>query len=153
MGRSGFGSAVGTPHHGTVITSCYVPLHVPVDFDSYRPTDLPDEETNGRRILEFLAANPETGFRASELARELDIPRGSVGTTLGRLEARGFVRHKGEYWAIDPDGYDAHAASVIGLEAVADQFDGDYYDENPDWDRHLPDLEDQEAAERSAEDS
>ncbi|WP_226004967.1 MarR family transcriptional regulator [Natrinema salinisoli] len=118
---------------------------MPVDFENYRPTDLPEEETNGRQILEFLASNPETGYRAGELAAELEIPRGSVGTTLSRLESRGLVRHKGEYWAIDPDAYDAHTASLIGLETVAEQFEGDYYDENPDWDAGLPDLSEQEA--------
>ncbi len=59
--------------------------------------DLPNEDTNGRRILEHLADNPELGFRPSELEAALDIPRGSVGTTLKRLGDRGLVRHKGEY--------------------------------------------------------
>lgn len=67
---------------------------MPVDFESYHPTDLPDENTNGRRILEFLAAHPEMGYRAGELADELEIAPGNVGTTLSRLENRGLVRHK-----------------------------------------------------------
>ncbi|SIR96249.1 MarR family protein [Haladaptatus litoreus] len=122
---------------------------MPVDFESYHPTELPNENTNGRYILEFLADDPELGYRAGELAKELDIPRGSVGTTLSRLETRGLVRHKGEYWAINPEAYDAHTASLIGLETVAIQFEGDYYDENPDWDEDLPDL-DEEGQESSS---
>lgn len=122
---------------------------MPVDFESYRPNELPDADTNGRRILEFLAANPELGYRAGEIAEELEMPRGSVGTTLSRLESRGFVRHKGEYWAINPEAYDAHTASIIGLKAVAEQFEGDYYDRNPDWDADLPDLSEQEKDEES----
>ncbi|WP_435119248.1 MarR family transcriptional regulator [Halolamina sp. C58] len=114
---------------------------MPVDFESYYPTNLPDEGTNGREILEFLAANPETGYRPSELTAELGIPRGSVGTTLSRLHERGLVRHKGEYWAINPEAYDARTASLVGLAAVAEQFEGDYYDENPDWDADLPDID------------
>jgi len=114
---------------------------MPVDFESYHPTDLPDEDTNGRRILEFLASNPDLGFRPSELAEETGISRGSMGTTLRRLEQRGFVRHKGEYWAINREAYDAHTASEIGLQTVAEQFEGDYYDQNPDWDADLEDLE------------
>jgi len=114
---------------------------MPVDFESYHPTDLPDEGTNGRRILEHLAQSPDLGFTPSELADELGIPRGSVGTTLSRLEDRGLVRHKGEYWAINIEAYDAQTASEIGLRAVADQFEGDYYDENPDWDATLPDVD------------
>ncbi|EFW91131.1 hypothetical protein ZOD2009_16116 [Haladaptatus paucihalophilus DX253] len=124
---------------------------MPVDFESYHPTELPNENTNGRYILEFLADDPELGYRAGELAEELDLPRGSVGTTLSRLETRGLVRHKGEYWAINPEAYDAHTASLIGLETVAMQFEGDYYDENPDWDDDLPGLDDQEQESTSAE--
>jgi Mn-dependent DtxR family transcriptional regulator len=116
---------------------------MPVDFESYHPTDLPDEDTNGRRILEFLADDPDLGFRPGELAEELNMPTGSVGTTLRRLEERGFVRHKGEYWAINVEAYDAHTANEIGLHAVAEQFEGDYYDQNPDWDDELPDIDDQ----------
>lgn len=115
---------------------------MPVDFESYRPNDLPDEETNGRRILEFLADRPDLGFRAGEIAEALDVPRGSVGTTLSRLEERGFVRHKGEYWAVDPEAFDAHAASAVGLRAIADAFEGDYYDRTPEWDADLEGLDD-----------
>jgi DNA-binding IclR family transcriptional regulator len=70
---------------------------MPVDFESYQPNDLPDAGTNGRRILEHLAQHPELGFTPSELAEELEVPRGSVGTTLSRLKERGLVRDKGEY--------------------------------------------------------
>ncbi|MDX1746949.1 MAG: helix-turn-helix domain-containing protein, partial [Halobacteriales archaeon] len=81
-----------------LITLVSVRLHqvtMPVDFESYHPSNLPTEGTNGRRILEHLAQHPELGFTPSELADELEIPRGSVGTTLSRLEERGLVRHKG----------------------------------------------------------
>jgi len=47
---------------------------MPVDFENSHPTDL--------------------GYRPSELAEELDMPRGSVGTTLRRLEQRGDVRRR-----------------------------------------------------------
>ena len=60
------------------------------------------------------------GVSLSEIAEKLDVPRGSVGTTFGRLEQRSFVRHEGE---------------------VAERFEGDYYDQNPDWDADLPDVE------------
>ena len=114
---------------------------MPVDFENYHPSDLPREDTHGRRILEHLAENPELGFRPTELADELDIPEGSVGTTLRRLEARGFVRHKGDYWAINAEAYDAQTASAIGLDAVAEAFRGDYYDQNPEWAAELSDID------------
>jgi len=114
---------------------------MPVDFENYHPSDLPREDSHGRRILEYLAENPELGFRPTELAADLDIPQGSIGTTLRRLESRGFVRHKGDYWAINSEAYDAETASAIGLETVAEAFRGDYYDRNPEWDAELPDIE------------
>jgi len=46
-------------------------------------------------------------------------------TALRRLEERGLVRHKGKYWAINVEAYDAHTANAIGLQAVADQFEDD----------------------------
>lgn len=93
------------------------------------------------RILEHLAQQPELGFTPSELADELDVPRGSVGPTLSRLEERGLVRHKGTYWPINTEAYDAQTASEIGLRAGADQFEGDHCDTNPDWDATLPDVD------------
>ncbi|TVT83602.1 MarR family transcriptional regulator, partial [Haloferax volcanii] len=39
---------------------------MPVDFENYQPSDLPGPNTNGRSILRFLAATPETGYRAGE---------------------------------------------------------------------------------------
>lgn len=125
----------------TAITSSYKRLRMPVDFTAHRPVDLPGEDTNGRRIIEFLAENPDTGFRPMELAERLDIPRGSVGTTLARLHDRGLVRHKGVYWAIDPEAFDAHTASVIGLRTVAVDFAGDEYDTDPEWDADLPGID------------
>jgi DNA-binding transcriptional ArsR family regulator len=65
---------------------------MPVDFESYHLNDLPDEGTSGRRILEHLAQHPEFGLTPSELTDEFDIQRGSVGTTLSRLDERGLVR-------------------------------------------------------------
>jgi Mn-dependent DtxR family transcriptional regulator len=113
---------------------------MPVNFENYHPNNLPNEGTNGRRILEHLAQHPQLGFTPSELSDELEISRGSVGTTLSRLEDRGLVRHKGDYWAINLEAYNAQTASEIGLQAIADQFEGDHYDTNPDWDDGLQDV-------------
>lgn len=41
----------------------------------------------------------------------------------------------------NPAAYDAHTASELGLRAVVDQFEGDHYDTNPDWDATLPDVD------------
>lgn len=51
------------------------------------------------------------------------------------------MRHKGEYWAIAPDDHlGAYAGVLHSLDAVREQFTGDYYDRNPDWADDLPDI-------------
>jgi len=59
--------------------------------------------TNAERILTFLARNADQAFTPKEIHEAIDIPRGSVGTVLSRLEERELVRHRGEYWAIGDD--------------------------------------------------
>lgn len=77
---------------------------MPVKFDNYeRQSDGVDwtitEGSNAHAILSFLLENPETGFTPSEIAEATDLPNGSVGPTLQRLEDRDLVRHREPYWA------------------------------------------------------
>jgi len=44
--------------------------------------------------MEFLLETPSVGYTPAELADQTEIPRGSVGPTLKRLEEAGLVRHK-----------------------------------------------------------
>lgn len=96
---------------------------MPIDFSEYEGvTDVAggaiDPDSNAYRILAFLASNPDLGFTPKEIHRETGIPRGSVGTTLSRLEERGLVRHKEPYWAADPRGIEAYEAVLSGLRVV-----------------------------------
>lgn len=58
--------------------------------------DLSRDTTQGT-IYRFLLENARAAFRQRELAASLDVPRGSIGPTLSRLEDRGLVEHRGEY--------------------------------------------------------
>ncbi len=79
---------------------------MPIDIDRFESTpesDLAaegDGPTNAERILSFLAANSDKAFTPKEIREATDVPRGSVGVVLSRLEERGLVRHRGEYWAV-----------------------------------------------------
>lgn len=117
---------------------------MPVEFEAYNP----DEDAAGTtirltagsnpyRILRFLADHPEQGFTPKEISDETDVPRGSVGTTLARLEDHELVRHKQPYWAIgEDDRLAAYAGTLHGLDAAADRF-GD--EDWGDWEEHAVD--------------
>lgn len=99
---------------------------MPVQFDEYEAladeVDRPIREgSNAHRILSFLLDHPGTGFTPSEIAERTAIPRGSVGPTLHRLEARGIVRHKEPYWAAATDDRLASEAGMLAsLRALAE---------------------------------
>jgi len=77
---------------------------MPIDIDRFE--EKPVEElraggqTNAEEILSFLASSPEKAYTPREIHEETGVARGSVGVVLSRLEERGLVRHRGEYWAI-----------------------------------------------------
>jgi len=122
---------------------------MPVDFETHEPgtprVDL-SEGTNARQLLELLLATPTVGYTPAELATETDVPRGSVGPTLNRLEAAGLVRHKKPYWAAaDDDRLAAATAAVIGIETAASTYSDDWYAQNEGWADELPDLNGEDA--------
>ena len=101
---------------------------MPVDFEEYERTENSPglrltDGSNAATILRFLAAHPEQGFTPKEISNETGVPRGSVGTTLIRLEERDLVRHKEPYWAIgDDDRLGAYSAMLHGVDAATDRF-------------------------------
>lgn len=110
---------------------------VPVKFDAYEDEENDadraiDPDSNAYLILEFLASHPETGFTPKEIHDATDISRGSVGTTLSRLEDRGLVRHKEPYWAIEEAGVEAHEGTLVGLQSVEDSTTYEWGSEDPD---------------------
>lgn len=114
---------------------------MPVDFEAYSPDEVEGirlvEGSNAHAILQFLADHPGTGFTPKEITEATGLPRGSVGTTLARLEANDLVRHKEPYWSIGADDrLGAYAAMVHGLETASDRF-GD--DDWSGWEAHAVD--------------
>lgn len=51
-------------------------------------------------VATFLADHPDEAFTPTELREALSVPRGSIGTTLARLEDQDQVVHRGAYWAV-----------------------------------------------------
>ncbi|WP_254831428.1 MarR family transcriptional regulator [Haloglomus salinum] len=80
---------------------------MPIDIERFEqgpPEELRAEgRTNAETILTFLASSPEQAFTPKEIHEATAVARGSVGVVLSRLEDRGLVRHRGDYWAISPD--------------------------------------------------
>ncbi|WP_257301063.1 helix-turn-helix domain-containing protein [Haloarchaeobius sp. FL176] len=77
---------------------------MPIDIERFE--DSPVEKlraggkTNAEEILSFLASSPDQAYTPKEIHDATQVARGSVGVVLSRLEDRGLVRHRGEYWAI-----------------------------------------------------
>lgn len=111
------------------ITLYYVLLHVPISIDRFdeesdETLDI-QEGTNPHAILTFLAENPQQAFTQTEIHEATNVVRGSVGTTLSRLEDRGLVRHRGRYWAVAEDDRLASYAAQTGASSASTT--DDYY--------------------------
>jgi predicted transcriptional regulator of viral defense system len=101
---------------------------MPINIDRFEdePEDALDikEGTQPHTILTFLAANDEQAFTQTEIHEAKDVPRGSVGVVLSRLENRGLVRHRGSYWAIAED---ERLASYAAQQAASSSSTTDDY--------------------------
>lgn len=105
---------------------------MPISRDEFRSIDedgpaLPDlsPETTQGTVYRFLLEHADRAFRQREIVAAVDVPEGSVGPTLKRLESRGLVDHRDRFWTIaDVE----HAAMSAGLHAAAtaDEVDGGF---------------------------
>lgn len=116
----------------TSITSVYNSM--PIDIERFRSA--PEAEltaggpTNAERILSFLVANADRAFTPSEIREATDIPRGSIGVVLSRLEERQLVEHRGEYWAVaDVDGAVTTLTATGTARAASERFGTESPDE------------------------
>lgn len=73
-----------------------------IDIETFETTPEADlrELSNPEKVLQFLLANDDRAFKATEIAARTDVNENSIHTVLSRLEDRELVRHKGDYWAI-----------------------------------------------------
>lgn len=90
--------------------------------------DLSRDTTQGR-IYRFLLRNAEKAFRQKEIAEAVDVPKGSVGPTLKRLEERGLLDHRERYWTVADAEHATASAGSLGA-ASADEIDGGFSDED-----------------------
>jgi len=118
---------------------------MPIDIDQFDTAPEDDLQsggpTNAERILGFLASNADQAFTPKEIHERTDVARGSVGAVLSRLEDQGYVRHRGEYWAIgDVEDIDVTLSSMATARAATDRLGPEDPDE---WGPGADDREDQ----------
>lgn len=119
---------------------------MPIDIETFEsaPEDRLQHggETNADRVMRFLAAHPDHAFTQSEIRDATDVKAGSISVVLSRLEDRGLVRHRGNYWALgDADDVDGYTGMYESTRAANDRFGEEDLDE---WLEHAVDDADTE---------
>ena len=114
---------------------------MPIDIETFEssPEDRLQHrrETNADRVMQFLAVHPDQAFTQSEIRDATDVKAGSISVVLSRLEDRGLVRHKGNYWALgEADDVDAYTSMVESTRTANDRFGEEDMDE---WLEHAVD--------------
>lgn len=99
-----------------------------IDEDETAMLDLSPDTTQGK-LYRFLLVNADKAFRQREIIDAVDIPKGSVGPTLKRLEQHGLVEHRDRFWAL-ADAEHAIASAGLHGAATADEIDGGFTDED-----------------------
>lgn len=103
------------------------------EIDDDEPTpDLAPDTTQGA-IYRFLLANADTAFRQREIVDAVDVPAGSVGPTLARLEEHGLVEHRGRYWKVADAEHATASAGLLGAASADARDDGFSDDEVETW--------------------
>lgn len=110
-----------------------------IDIETFEST--PSEElgelSNPEKVLQFLIANDDKAFKATEIAEGADVNENSISTVLGRLEERELVRHKGEYWAI---GEEERLRSFERYRRATERLNDRYgVEDRGEWRAHAPD--------------
>ena len=116
---------------------------MPIDIGTFEssPEDRlqQSEETNADRVMRFLATHPDQAFTQSEIRDATGVKAGSISVVLSRLEDRGLVRHKGNYWALgEADEVAAYTGLSESTRAANDRFGEENMDE---WLDHAVDDE------------
>ena len=114
---------------------------MPIDIETFEssPEDRLQQsgETNADRVMQFLATHPDQAFTQSEIREATGVKAGSISVVLSRLEDRGLVRHKGNYWALgEADDVAAYTSIVESTRASNDRFGEENMEE---WLEHAVD--------------
>lgn len=99
-----------------------------LDTDGQTLPDLSPDTTQGT-VYRFLLEHADQAFRQREIVAAVDVPEGSVGPTLQRLEQHGLVEHRDRFWAV-ADTEHAVVAAGRHAAATADERDGGFSDED-----------------------
>jgi len=108
---------------------------MPVHLDTHEPDVDLTPGTSKSDIVSFLYSQPEFGFKPKELEEALDLPHGTVTTTLKRLYDQGFIGKTADshYHALE-HRKDLHRY-VSSLDQVQRMFEEETKDfaENTEW--------------------
>ena len=80
-------------------------------------------------MYRFLLEHADQAFRQREIVDAVDVPEGSVGPTLKRLEEHGLVEHRDRFWTI-ADAEHAVASAGLHGAVTADDIDGGFSDDD-----------------------
>lgn len=119
---------------------------MPIDIETFEssPEDRLQQsgETNADRVMRFLATHPDQAFTQSEIREATGVKAGSISVVLSRLEDRGLVRHKGNYWALgEADVVAAYTSMVESTRASNNRFGEENMEE---WLEHAVDDDETE---------
>ena len=114
---------------------------MPIDIETFEssPEDRLQQsgETNADRVMQFLATHPDQAFTQSEIREATGVKAGSISVVLSRLEDRGLIRHKGNYWALgEADDVAAYTGMAESTRASNDRFGEENMEE---WLEHAVD--------------
>lgn len=103
---------------------------MPVDLRHHNPDDNIDIDpgTNKARLVKHLYRNPHLGYKPAELHAELEIPKGSVTTTLLRLVEGGYIgkTSDGYYHALENRAdLRRFATGLVQAEHLTARYDDD----------------------------
>jgi len=111
---------------------------MPISRDEFRSIDedgetLPDlsVDTTQGTVYRFLLEHADQAFRQREIVTAVDVPEGSVGPTLQRLEQHGLVEHRDHFWTI-ADAEHAVVSAGLHSATTADEIDDGFSDADVD---------------------
>jgi len=98
---------------------------MPIDIETFESSSedrlQQSGETNADRVMRFLTTHPGQAFTQSEIQDATGV--GIISVVLSRLEDRGLVRHKGNYWALsEANDVAAYTSTVESTRAANDRF-------------------------------
>lgn len=107
---------------------------MPVDLRRHTPDDSINVRpgTNEAAILQQFYSTPHLGYSPSEIGEQLDMPSGSVSTTLTRLLEKGYIgkTSDGLYHGLDNSPHIRRfAQSLVKLDQITEKYPNAGFDE------------------------